>query len=156
VEYGVLEELATETLLKVRIPPEPHLSRVVRERLVEFAMARGVGDEDLTEFLTALGEALANAIEHARSLEPIEIECHIDGGQIVATVTDGGVGFLRTPGAPTGPPDLTSERGRGMLIMRRCSHIFDVSSTPGRGTAVRVGRYLRSGTAGSTPQRASA
>jgi len=102
-----------------------------------------VGEDDLSHFLTAMGEALANAIEHARCDAPIEIECRVGRGQIVATVTDGGIGFAGDSTAAGELPDATSERGRGLLIMRRCSDIFDVKSVPGKGTAVRLGRYLR-------------
>jgi anti-sigma regulatory factor (Ser/Thr protein kinase) len=116
---------------------------VVREQLIAFATERGVGEDDLTQFLTAIGEALANAIEHARSEAPIEIDCHISRGQIVATVTDVGIGFSSVGPSAGCLPDVTAERGRGLMIMRSCSDIFDVKSVPGGGTAVRLGRYLR-------------
>jgi anti-sigma regulatory factor (Ser/Thr protein kinase) len=87
---------------------------------------------------------LANAIEHARSEVPIEIECRIGRGRIEATVTDGGVGFACRSAETIELPDQTAERGRGLPIMARCSDIFEVTSAPGRGTAVSIGRYLRS------------
>ena len=136
----------SETVLEFRVPPEPNLSRVVRERVADCARSRGVDDADLDHFLTALGEALANAMEHARALEPLRVEVRLSVDRIVATVQDAGVGFA-SPQALAEPklPGADSIRGRGLPIMRRCSDIFAVNSTPGKGTAVVVGRYLRAG-----------
>ena len=132
----------SDAVLKLEIPSKPHLCRVVRERVVEFALSEGVAGDDLDQFLPALGEALANAIEHGRSEAPIRIECRITSDRIVGTVLDGGVGF---PGQVTAAeiPDVNAERGRGLPIMRRCTDIFSVSSKPGHGTAVTLGCYLR-------------
>jgi anti-sigma regulatory factor (Ser/Thr protein kinase) len=98
--------------------------------------------------MIALGEALANAIEHARAERPIEISCRVNGERIVATVRDEGIGFDdEAIAAPSGRlpdlPESSAERGRGLPIMRRCSDIFAVQSEPGKGTAVVFGRYLR-------------
>jgi len=133
----------SDPILHLEIPPQPHLSRLVRERVIAFAAEHGVGEEDLANFLTALGEAVANAIEHARTTEQIRIECRISAESIVAVVADDGVGFDRSVAVAAELPDPTAERGRGLPLMRRCSDIFDVKSTPGSGTAIKVGRFLR-------------
>lgn len=131
-----------EAVLDFRVAPHPHLSRLVRERVIEFARNHGVGEDDLAYFLTALGEAVANAIEHARALQPIFVEVRVDGSRIVATVADNGIGFPPAKTLDTDLPDIHAERGRGLPIMRRCSDIFALHSEPGQGTAVIVGRYL--------------
>ncbi|MBC5810773.1 MAG: ATP-binding protein [Candidatus Eremiobacteraeota bacterium] len=133
--------LVSDAVLKLEIQAKPRLGRVVRERVTEFARAHGVDDVDLDQFLTALGEALANAIEHARCDGTIHVECRAPGDRIVATVQDDGVGFQSAAAAPQ-LPSVFSERGRGLPIMRRCSDIFSVTSEPGRGTEVIIGRYL--------------
>ncbi len=38
-----------------------------------FARTQNIEERDITDFVTAIGEALANAIEHAHTTEPIEI-----------------------------------------------------------------------------------
>ncbi len=109
-----------------------------------FARGHGVGEDDLDHFLTALGEALANAIEHAGAiLEPILVEVRVGSDRIVASVEDHGVGFVPDPSADTNLPEPTAERGRGIPIIRRCSDIFALTSAPGKGTAVVLGRYFR-------------
>lgn len=140
--------MMTEAVLDFRVAPQAHLSRVVREGVTDFARSHGIGEEDLAHFLTALGEALANAIEHARADEPIEIAVRFGSDRIVATVADNGIGFRPTRGAEP-LPDPTAERGRGLPIMRRCSDFCAIDSAPGRGTSVVLGRYLR-----SEPERA--
>jgi anti-sigma regulatory factor (Ser/Thr protein kinase) len=134
----------TEAVLDFKIPPLPHLARVVREGVVDFARLNGVGDDDLAHFLTALGEALANAVEHARSDAPIEVEVRIGMERILASVQDAGVGFVADLGPEPDLPSLDAERGRGLPIMRRCCDIFAIASEPGKGTVVLIGRYLRS------------
>jgi serine/threonine-protein kinase RsbW len=132
-----------DAVLAFRVPPEPLLSRLVRDAVAELARSRGVGEDDLAHFQTALGEALANAIEHARSRTPIEVEVRLSHDRIVATVQDGGIGFATERVVDPTLPDPSAERGRGLPIMRRCSDIFAIESVPGKGTAVVIGRFLR-------------
>lgn len=137
------ERAAAGRALTMRIPPTARLSRRVRQEIVSFARKFDLSAIDLEEFIFAVGEALANAIEHSRTADAIEVRCHADEDKILATIVDAGSGFP-ADSAPriTLPPEL-SERGRGLPIMRRCTDIFALHSVPGRGTAVVLGRYLR-------------
>jgi anti-sigma regulatory factor (Ser/Thr protein kinase) len=142
--------LNTDAVLDFRVLPHPHLCAVVRQGVADFARAHGVADEDLTHILTALGEALANAIEHGGAAEPIDVQVRVGGDRIVVTVADSGIGF---PSELISPPDLPephAERGRGLPIMRRCTDIFTIRSVPGRGTSVVLGRYLRQAAANTS------
>ncbi len=126
----------------------PYVARVVRDGVSEFAESHGIGREDLSHFLTALGEALANAIEHAGATGPIHIEVRIDRASIVATVSDDGVGFPAEELAEPVLPDPTAERGRGLPIMRRCCDIFSITSETGKGTSIVLGRSFQGGERG--------
>lgn len=139
------EAVRAESVLDFRVPPEPRASRAVRESVSRFARTRGVGEDDLDHFLTALGEAIANAIEHGRSSQEalIHVEIRMSEDRIVATVQDHGCGFTPSSLAEPTLPDPNSERGRGLPIIRRCSDIFALTSSPGRGTAVVLGRYFQ-------------
>ncbi len=128
--------------LKVRIPPNARFGRAVRQQVLAFACRFEISREDLEEFMFAVGEALANAIEHSQSSDVIEVRCQIEDDKILATILDSGAGFKSDPIASAKLPDILSERGRGLPIMRRCSDIFAVHSVPGRGTAVVLGRYF--------------
>ncbi|HVS45985.1 MAG TPA: ATP-binding protein [Verrucomicrobiae bacterium] len=127
--------------LHVRIPPNPASSRHVRERLLAYAQHRGVAAAVLADFMFAVGEAVANAIEHSHSMTSIEVRCSVDDEKIVAVVTDTGRGFEY--GGRAAPPLGLIERGRGLSIMQGFTDIFSLQSTLGEGTAVLLGRYLR-------------
>ncbi|MFN2448813.1 MAG: ATP-binding protein [Candidatus Baltobacteraceae bacterium] len=129
--------------LKVRIPPNPRFSRSVRQEVRSFAGNFEIDHDELNEFIFAVGEALANAIEHSHSSRLIEVRCLIENDKILATISDSGTGFEGDPLPKVALPPETSERGRGLPIMRRCTDIFAVHSVPGRGTDVVLGRYLR-------------
>jgi anti-sigma regulatory factor (Ser/Thr protein kinase) len=127
------------------VPPNPRYGKFVRERMEQFCRSLAVPETDLREFLTAVGEALANAFEHARSSEKIEAACWLVGSdQLVATIVDAGIGF-RTAGIADAPadPEPTAERGRGFAIMHRCTDYVAIRSSPGRGTAVVLTRFIR-------------
>ncbi len=111
--------------------------------MTEFARAHAVCDDDLAHFLTALGEAVANAIEHSHADRAIQVEVRIGDDRMLATVADRGIGFDTTGLGDSSLPDPSAERGRGLPIMRRCTDIFSLTSEPGRGTVVVLGRYLR-------------
>jgi len=133
----------SEAVLDFRVRPEPDRSRGARDAIVRFARSNGVGDDDLAYFAMAVGEALANAVEHARAAVPIAVEVRVAPDRILALVQDNGVGFEARLVAEPKLPELEAERGRGLPIMRRCCDIFAVNSLPGKGTAVVLGRYLR-------------
>ncbi len=138
--------------LKVRIPANARFGKSVREEVTGFASQFRIGRTQLEEFIFAIGEALANAIEHSGSNDVIEVRCQIEDDKIIATVIDSGRGFL-TDSHPTATlPDELAERGRGLPIMRRCTDIFAVHSVPGKGTAVVLGRYLPPGTHDDPPK----
>ena len=129
--------------LKVRIPPNARFGKSVRDEVITFANQYRIERQELDEFIFAVGEALANAIEHSDSDDVIEIRCHIQAGKIIATVVDSGRGFDADASPGSELPDALSEGGRGIPIMQRCTDIFAVRSVPGKGTAVVLGRYLR-------------
>jgi anti-sigma regulatory factor (Ser/Thr protein kinase) len=129
--------------LRVCIPPNARFSRSVRHQVLSFAGNHEISDQELEEFIFAVGEALANAIEHSRTSDVIEVHCQIEDDKILATVVDSGAGFSCDAVPNVSLPDALAERGRGLPIMRRCTDIFAVHSVPGRGTAVVLGRYLR-------------
>lgn len=130
--------------LRLSVPADPRQAVVVRREVLAFAGNHNLADDDVTDFVAAIGEALANAIEHAHTSEPIKISVWLIGTRLFASVCDKGVGFStsdRTLDALL--PPAVAERGRGLPIMRRCSDIFIVRSSPGHGTNVTLGRFIQ-------------
>lgn len=129
--------------LRFSIPPDPRLSGQVRRRLMSFAHEQGVVDTDLADFMGAVGEALANAIEHAHTQKPIEIVAWLLDDRLFASVHDRGVGFIPNERTVTAKlPEVYAERGRGLPIMRRFADVFSVRSAPGEGTRVTLGCHV--------------
>jgi anti-sigma regulatory factor (Ser/Thr protein kinase) len=131
--------------LRLSVPPDPRQGLIVRREVLAFAERHNILGEDVIDFVAAIGEALANAIEHARTNEPIEVAMWLLGtDRLFASVTDKGVGFSPND-RPLDSllPDAYAERGRGLPIMRRCVDIFNVRSAPGQGTHVTLGCFIQ-------------
>jgi len=108
-----------------------------------FARAQGIDDADIADFIGAIGEALANAIEHAHTEKPIEIAAWMIDDRLFASVHDQGVGFVPNERTVTRKlPEAYAERGRGLPIMRRFAEVFSVRSVPGEGTRVTLGCHV--------------
>jgi anti-sigma regulatory factor (Ser/Thr protein kinase) len=137
-------KVAPSRHLQLSVPPDPEQGRAVRGRIAAFARSAGVSDDDLTDLLIALGEALANAIEHSKTTAPIEVSAWVAGHDLIAQVVDHGSGFVMQPiGVATSREAILTERGRGLLIMSQCADVISVDSFPGRGTAITLSRHLR-------------
>lgn len=124
----------------MEVPIEPHYGQEVRRKVLALAASRRIVEESLTDFLTALGEALANAFEHSGA-QSVAVEVNVTSTHIWACIRDSGIGFTRGSEPPS-LPDPSAERGRGFPLMQRCSDIFHVASAPGIGTSVVVGCVL--------------
>ncbi len=150
------DERSRRPSLRLVVPPKAAYARYVRERVAGFVTAHAIPDADAGDFLTALGEAVANAIEHAQTVDKIEASCWVVGGdQLVATVVDSGVGFCARERlrAETEPPEPFAERGRGLAMMRQFTDHLEVRSEPGRGTAVILTRFVRHRHLAAVPDR---
>lgn len=129
--------------LHLRLPPLPRSARTGRDALLALAAFHDVASIDIESLTFALGEALANAIEHAGTDAEIDVSVTIDARTITATVRDRGSGFAGPPHETVPFPDLSAEGGRGFPIMQCCTDFFEVHSMPGDGTTVTLGRLRR-------------
>ena len=111
-----------DAALALRYSALPQFASPAREALRIFG-ARFLGEDDLFDFVTATGEAIANGIEHG-SQKPgavLMIVVHDDlSGELIVQITSEGRWRVFTP---------RDERGRGVPIMRACSRHLDISST---------------------------
>ena len=109
----------------------------VRRRLNGWLTALGMGEQDRVSVMVAVGEACANAAEHAyRGTEPglmsVTAAVDVDG---VLTVTVRDQGTWRTPDRDPG------DRGRGLMIMRQL--VDGVVLEEEQGTTVTLSLRLR-------------
>lgn len=129
---------APEDQLRLSVPPIPKFGVYIRKELVAFAHRHGIEDGEVADFVSAIGEAVANAIEHARTQRPIEVSAWLLGDdRLYASVRDRGVGFAPDERMlSSNLADANAERGRGLAIMRRLADGLSVHSAPGQGTRV--------------------
>ncbi|MGY1637459.1 SpoIIE family protein phosphatase [Geodermatophilus sp. SYSU D00742] len=109
----------------------------VRRRLATWLTALGMGEQDTVGVMVAVGEACANAVEHAyRGSEPgrmwVTAAVDVDG---LLTVTVRDEGTWRPPDRDPG------DRGRGLLIMRQL--VDGVVLQGEHGTTVTLSMRLR-------------
>ena len=136
--------MAEKPTLAIRIPPDGRHARTVRDALIGFTSLHGVATADQEAMLFAVGEALANAIEHGAPSGDIKVTIEIDNALISARVADDGRGFGNPPKGFRPLPEAYAIRGRGIPIMQRCVDLCEVKSAPGSGTVVTLGRYRSS------------
>ncbi|WP_081788712.1 SpoIIE family protein phosphatase [Candidatus Blastococcus massiliensis] len=123
--------------LHLDLPAVPASLPGIRRRLTTWLSALGMGENDRVGVMVAVGEACANAAEHAyRGSEP-------GGMSVTATVDVDGVLTVRVHDDGTWrPPDRDpGDRGRGLLIMRQL--VDSVSLEDGPGTTVTLAVRLR-------------
>jgi anti-anti-sigma factor len=124
---------------RLELPAVPSALPGVRRRLTGWLTALGMGEQERVAVMVAVGEACANAAEHAyRGTEPgpmsVSADVDVDG---VLTVTVRDEGTWRPPARDPG------DRGRGLLIMRQL--VDGVVLEEGRGTTVTLSLRLRRG-----------
>ncbi|MGY1722657.1 SpoIIE family protein phosphatase [Blastococcus sp. SYSU DS0533] len=123
--------------LRLDLPAVPSALPGVRRRLNAWLTELGMGEQDRVGVMVAVGEACANAAEHAyRGTEPgpmsVTAQVDVDG---VLTVTVHDEGTWRPPDRDPG------DRGRGLLIMRQL--VDGVTLVEDHGTTVRLSFRLR-------------
>ncbi|MHC4080889.1 MAG: ATP-binding protein [Planctomycetota bacterium] len=94
----------------------------VEDRIVQALGRYGFDDHARFAILTALGEALSNAVLHGNLNDPakaLTVEYSADASTVAIVVEDEGAGF--DPAAvpdPTRPENVDIPSGRGIMLMR--------------------------------------
>ncbi len=110
-KFGVIVRAANR--YRGSFPASPIGARRARCAVTTFAKA-WLSGRDLNDFETAVGEVLANAVEHGGG-ESVTVECYFESGKVVAEIRDRGGGFL--PPAAFQAPLGGAPRGYGLFIM---------------------------------------
>ncbi len=124
--------------LQLDLVADPAALPGVRRRLSSWLAALGMGETDRVGVMVAVGEACANAAEHAyrgREPGPMSVTARVDvDGVLTVTVRDEGT--WRPPNRDPG------DRGRGLLIMRQLVDGVVLEEEP-KGTTVTLRLRLR-------------
>jgi anti-sigma regulatory factor (Ser/Thr protein kinase) len=120
--------------LRLEVPAQPATLSQVRRALRRWLHERGAGQEDIGMLTLAVGEACANAVEHAYAPSPagFGLEATEEDGTVTIIVRDAGRWRL-----PRG-----QNRGRGLTLMEATTDVLDVRQTE-FGTEVVMRRRLK-------------
>ncbi|MGY1822508.1 SpoIIE family protein phosphatase [Geodermatophilus sp. SYSU D00079] len=119
--------------LEARLPADPARLSGVRRAVAAWTATAGVPEEVAEDLQLALGEALANAVEHAYAAGDGAGECSYR----LARDADGGLRVeVRDTGAWRPPPADKGYRGRGLELIHALGSDVEIGHTAG-GTAVR-------------------
>ena len=110
----------------------------------------GFDGDDLYWVVTALREALANAVKHGNRSQPdrkVSIDYTVDDSAVTIRVEDEGAGF--DPAVipdPTDPENLLRPNGRGIFYMQQFMSHVEFGRAPNGGTAVTMVKQLQPNT----------
>lgn len=138
------EVVKSTSRLDLKIPCREEFAAIVRAQAEAIARRLNYDEEKVSDIIMAVGEACDNAIEHGVSEKGIDIFYTISKEALTVEVIDYGKGF-DPQGKGDEHPDLFSERGRGIFIMKNLVDVVDIKSTPGEGThlAISVNRVFK-------------
>ncbi|HTX57553.1 MAG TPA: ATP-binding protein [Candidatus Acidoferrales bacterium] len=119
---------------------------LARNAIAGFARICGFSNEEIADIRVASGEALSNAVEHgrARHSSGFSVRCSFDDDRLTIEIRDNGDGFLPPATLVAPSPFDESERGYGILLMRR---LMDGVQFERNGTLVRLVRQRSNPTA---------
>jgi len=119
---------------------------VAERALLDICRRAGFEGDDDYWLVTALREALANAVRHGNRQDPerhVRVAYIVENSTITITVEDEGDGFdPQDIPDPTDPENLLRPNGRGIFYMRQFMNHVEFSPAPDGGTAVRMVRDL--------------
>ena len=113
---------------------------VAERALVDLCHRAGCAEDEEYWLVTALREAVANAVRHGNRRDPerlVRVAYLIDNSTVTIRVEDEGEGFDPTEiPDPTDPENLLRPSGRGIFYMRQFMNHVDFSPTAAGGTVV--------------------
>ena len=141
---------STASLLRAHLVLASRFENIeVAERaLVDLCHRAGCAEDEEYWLVTALREAVANAVRHGNQQDPhrvVKVAYEISNSTFRIRVEDQGEGFdPEDIPDPTDPENLLRPNGRGIFYMRQFMNRVDFSSTPAGGTAVVMVKELAS------------
>jgi serine/threonine-protein kinase RsbW len=127
-----------EVRLSLSLPRDrstvPLTRRVLDAALAVFSVTKECRDD----IGLAIGEACANAVQHAGTDYEVTVTIHED--RCIIDVVDEGTGLEEIAEIPDAPPD--AEAGRGLKIIHALADIVELRRRQPRGMALRIVKLL--------------
>ncbi len=134
--------------MRLEVWSRPENVAMARVAVATFAAEVDLNVNDLEEIKVAVSEAVANAVVHAYegNAGVVTVTALLYPDRLEVTVEDAGKGIpdlerALAPGETSDPERL----GLGFLFIRSFMDDVEVTSAPGRGTRVRMVKFLPSG-----------
>jgi serine/threonine-protein kinase RsbW len=142
------DQMTIDTTLKATLALTSRFENieVAEHALLDLCRRAGWPSDEDYWLVTALREAVANAVRHGNRQDPkrlVRLEYTVHDSTVTICVEDEGSGF--DPDAvpnPTDPENLLRPNGRGIFYMRQFMSKVEFRSTPSGGTAVLMERKL--------------
>jgi serine/threonine-protein kinase RsbT len=115
---------------------------LARRRVGDFMQQRGSRDLMQTRFVTAVSEIARNTVTHGRG-GSMDVFSFSDKRRIGVEFRDGGPGIPDIDAAMSDGFSTGGSLGRGLGGAKRLSSAFQIESTPGSGTIVRMTGLLQ-------------
>jgi serine/threonine-protein kinase RsbW len=129
-----------EVTLTLSLPRERQTVTLTR-RVLDAALALfSVSKECRSDIELAVGEACANAVEHAAVGAEYRVTVSIHEDRCVIDVVDDGIGVETAETPEVGPDD---EAGRGLRIIRALADVVELRRGNPRGVALRIVKRLK-------------
>ena len=128
------------TQIKLEIPSDAQLLRVVRGVVEQWCLRAGFAEDDCRQVTLAVDEAMANVIRHAyggQPGQPIEIICSANDRGVEFVIEDRGkpVDRVRLAAATEKRPDELRPGGRGAYFIEQIMDQVEYETLPGRNRA---------------------
>lgn len=120
--------------VRLNLPREvasvPAVRRLLRAALSLLCVDRQAG----ADLEIALTEACANVVKHAGGTESFEVRLDVGDDRCSIDVVDEGAGF--DPSEAGTSPSSSSERGRGLFLIKALGENVRMQSSPRRGSLI--------------------
>lgn len=120
---------------------------VAERALRDLCDAAGCDGDDLYWVVTALHEAIANAVRHGNKAQPerkVQVDYSVDSCNVTIRVEDEGEGFdPATVPDPTDPENLLRPSGRGIFYMQQFMSRVEFGRSSNGGTSVLMVKQLQ-------------
>jgi serine/threonine-protein kinase RsbW len=121
--------------VRLNLPREVDSVPAVR-RLLRCALALlHVDRQSGADLEIALTEACANVVKHATGADKFEVRLNVAEDHCAIDVVDNGTGF-DAEAAAAASPDASSERGRGLFLIKALSENVRMQSTARNGSLI--------------------
>ncbi|MFN8606265.1 MAG: ATP-binding protein [Vulcanimicrobiota bacterium] len=129
------EVVKSASEIRLKIPCLNEFAAIVRLQAEAIARRVNFSEEEVYDIITAVGEVCDNSIEHSHSEQGIDVEYTMNDREFRVEVRDYGTGF-DPAGKGELPPDMFSEDGRGIFLMRNLMDRVEIDSKIGQGTRI--------------------